>query len=470
MSKLMDGLLTGNSYTANGALTHQSSLDACLDFFFLAGASRNVSEKDILSVFLKAFGEDKDIALKILFWARDSRGGAGERRLFRVVWKYLVENKKEVVAKLASYVSEYGRFDDLFNDAENKGYLIPAEVLEVIKKGIEVKNGLLAKWLPRKGIVAKQIQKYLKLSPKEYRKTIVSLSKTVEQTMSKNAWEEINFENVPSCAFNQYKKAWKRHLENKYTAFLEGVAKGTKKINAKVLFPYQVLKNLNTDKDLANVQWENLPDYGGKGDILPVIDVSGSMRSSVAWTNVQAIDIAMSVGLYLAERIKGRFNNCFISFSGKPNVHKIAEGTLYDKVLQISESGEDMSTNLQGVFDLILNTAIRDNLSQEDLPKTLIVLSDMEFNSCSSYNSEKINFDLLKEKFEAKWYQLPNLVFWDILGRIENVPATKNDSNVALVSGASPAVVKSILGDEDFSPLWIMLKTVLVERYKNIQL
>lgn len=469
MSKLFDSLQKGNSYTQNGAITNQSSLDACLDFFFLAGASRNMENRDILQVFLKAYGEDPSTALKILFWTRDIRWWAGERRIFRIIWKYLLQNKKEVAIKLAPYVSEYGRFDDLFNDENNKDYIVPDEILSLIKKELELKNGLLAKWLPRKGIVAKQLQKFLNLSEKDYRKLIVSLSNTVEQKISKNEWEDIKLNTVPSCAFNQYKKAWERHILTKYHAFLEKVEKGEEKMNAKDLYPYQVFRNIHINKDLANAQWKNLPDYWAKGDILPVIDVSGSMTTTINKSSVTAKDIAMSIWLYLSERIKGRFNNCFISFSWRPNIHKISEGTLYDKYNQIDRSGEDMNTNLKGVFDIILSTAIRDNLKQEDLPKTIIILSDMEFDMCYSHNSHnKTIFEILEKEYKEHGYTLPNLIFWNILWRIGNYPVTKDSKNVALVSGASPSVITSILNGSDISPLSIMLKTIWSDRYKNI--
>ena len=480
MTKLLASLKTWTGETFNGAVTHKSTLNACLDLFFIAWASRRMEEKEILRLFTLAFNEDKNIALKILFWARDIRGGAGERRFFRIIWKYLMQAHPEVVEQLAKYVSEYGRWDDLFvedyflnNQVKPNVWNTIVEIIsttlsEGIVNGTEGNNsGLLAKWMPRKWLVASKLRNALMLSAKDYRKMIVSLSKTVEQDMSANRWENIEFSKVPSQALNKYKKAWNTHLEEEFNAFLEKVNKGEAKLNAATLFPYQVYRNYveGVAYDLIEAQWANLPDYWAEGDILPVVDVSGSMTSMGYGRNLIPMDIAVSLGVYLAERIKGRFNNHFISFSWRPTLHTL-NGTIVEKFMQVQDSGEDMNTNLVGVFDELLRVSLRDNLTQEDLPKMLLIISDMEFDYCGRLP----NFVTIKKKFEDAWYVLPHLVFWNVNGRVDNVPVQENEKFVSLVSGASPSLIKGLLSWNIVTPYDTMLSIVNADRYKNIEL
>lgn len=479
MTKLLASLKTWTGTTSNGAVTHKSTLNACLDLFFIAGASRRMEEKEILRLFTLAFNEDKNTALKILFWARDIRGGAGERRFFRIIWKHLMQAHQEVVVQLAKYVSEYGRWDDLFQEEyflntqvkpnvwNTIVEIISTTLSEGIVNGTEWNSsGLLAKWMPRKWLVASKLRNALMLSAKDYRQMIVSLSKTVEQDMSANRWENIEFSKVPSQALNKYKKAWNTHLEEEFNAFLEKVNKWEAKLNAATLFPYQVYKNYNEGVayDLIEAQWANLPDYWAEGDILPVVDVSGSMTTGYG-KNLRPIDISISLGVYLAERIKGRFNNNFISFSWRPTLHTL-NGSIVEKFMQVGESGEDMSTNIQGVFDELLRVSLRDKLTQEDLPKMLLIISDMEFNYCGRLP----NFDLIKKKFEQAWYILPHLVFWNVNGRTDNVPVQEDEKFVSLVSGASPSLIKGLLSWNIVTPYDTMLSIVNSDRYKDIEL
>ena len=479
MTKLLASLKTWTGTTSNGAVTHKSTLNACLDLFFIAGASRRMEEKEILRLFTLAFNEDKNTALKILFWARDIRWGAGERRFFRIIWKFLMQQHSEVVEQLAKYVSEYGRWDDLFvedyfinnqvkpNVWNNIVEIISTTLSEGIVNGTEWNSsGLLAKWMPRKWLVASKFRNALMLSAKEYRQMIVSLSKTVEQDMSANRWENIEFSKVPSQALNKYKKAWHLHLEEEFNAFLEKVNKWEEKLNGATLFPYQVYQNYDqwVKDDLVKAQWDNLPDYWAEGDILPVVDVSGSMTSGYG-SNLRPIDISISLGVYLAERIKGRFNNHFISFSWRPTLHTL-NGNIIEKFLQVQDSGEDMSTNLVGVFDELLKVSLRDNLSQEDLPKMLLIISDMEFNYCWRLP----NFETIKKKFEEAWYVLPHLVFWNVNGRSDNVPVQENEQFVSLVSGASPSLIKGLLSWKITTPYDTMMSIVNSDRYENIKL
>lgn len=459
-------------YTDNGALTKSTSLNNILDMFFLAGASRNMSEKQIIDIFIKAYAHDKSLTLKCLFWARDIRGGAGERRFFRIIWKFLVENYPEDIRGIRKYVPEYGRWDDLFFDEKVAKFSKPT-----IKRGLDSNNGLLAKWLPRKGKMAYIIRGLLEMNPKMYRKTIVNLSKTVEQDMCAKRWLKILYPHVPSVAMNKYRKAFYRNDEKRFTDYINAVTKGVKKINAKAIFPHTLVRALYNGEERKAViaQWDNLPNYmeGSKERILPVCDTSGSMLTP----NNIPMDVSLALGVYISERNEGAFKDAFITFSAKPEMHYI-KGNLWERLNQIRNSNAGYNTNLQAVFDLILTSAIKNNVAENQMPTKVLIISDMEFDGTGGYQSNLqreaskqflTNYEVIKKKYRNTGYNIPTLVFWNINGRPENVPATKDD-RVGLVSGFSPAILKSILAGEIYSPVQLMLRTINSDRYRNIEI
>lgn len=463
MSKLTDGMKTKTGRTANWAVTHTSSLDGCLDLFFLAWASRNMSEKDIIALFSKAFAEDKNTALKVLFWARDVRGWAGERRFFRIVFKYLaVNNKLNDLNDFFSYVVKYGRWDDLFFDAEITKFT-KRWIRDIVRNNNAEGIGLLYKWMPREKSankdVAKILRKELSLSSADYRKLVAKNSSTIEQLISENKWWDVKYESVPSKAFSQYRKAFYRNDETRFESFLLSVEKWEATVNAGAIFPVDIYKSweANWDNRSINAQWGALPDFleWSEENIMPVCDTSGSM-----WW--EPIRVSVSLWVYLSERTRGIFRDHFITFEGRPKLQSVS-WTATDRFNQIRNTNSDCSTNLQGVFDLLLDIAQRDGLKQEDLPTKMMIISDMEFNHIDGWyfgNREKTNFELIREKFEKAGYKMPWLIFWNVNGRLENSPAQKTDKDVALVSGYSPSIVKSILGWEDLSPIGVMNKTL----------
>lgn len=464
MSKLIDGLKTGTARTANGAVTNLSTLDSNLDMFFIAWASRNMSESDVIAMFSKAFAEDKNLALKILFWARDVRGWAGERRFFRIILKYLAEKDRKVFNKLLSYVAQYGRWDDLFFDEEILSYTL--DYIDAYIRGLNPGDdyGLLFKWLPREKSsnrkIASIIRKRLGLSSSAYRKLLADNSRTVEQQLSAREYSSIEYASVPSKAFNLYRNAFKRHDEDRFSKFIEKVEDGEETINASSIFPVDIFKSFTRwgDRKSIDAQWSQLPDYLNDEDIMPVCDTSGSMWGYWGWDSsweVKPIDVSISLWVYLSERTKGRFKDHFITFEGRPRLQSLS-GTATDRFEQIRACGSDMSTNIQWVFQLILDIAKRDNLSQEDIPSKLMIISDMEFNYCGSGT----NFEAIQRQFEDAGFEMPQLVFWNVNWRMWNNPAQKTDKRVALVSGYSPSIVKSVLGWEDLTPMWVMMKTV----------
>jgi len=277
MTTLIDALRQNDTFTENLMPTHSTSLDRCVDLFAGIGSARNWSEDEIESAFVRAFEQEPLTAMKILFWARDVRGGAGERRVFRVITKYMDGNSNYdwALNKNIGLIPEYGRWDDLFPLNEE-------HVLGMIKHGLlEHQNGLLAKWLPRKGEFANKVRRYLEMTPKAYRKLLVGLSNTVEQAMCAKEWEGIQYESVPSVAMSKYRKAFKRNDDARFSAFIDAVVKGETTIKAGVLFPYQLYQAYKRREEpmAIEAQWMNLPNYmeGNPHRILPMCDTSGSM-------------------------------------------------------------------------------------------------------------------------------------------------------------------------------------------------
>ncbi len=460
MSKLHESM-NQTSRTANGAVTNYSSLNKCLDFFFLAGASRG---KNIEPQFVAALAENRDLALRILLWLRDIREGAGERQTFRNLYNMLGryhDTTEDEYLAVTYKIPEVGRWDDVLSCA----VAYQPNINLMIENGLKLyKDGLCAKWMPRKGKYAKELQKYMGLTPKQYRKLLVELSSTVEQDMCANRWENINYSHVPSGAAARYQKAFYRHDEERYKDYRESLKTGEAKINAGAIFPHDVVKAcLNGDPAVAEAQWAALPNYLANNEnarILPVVDVSGSMTCGIS-RNLQAIHVAIALGLYFSERNNGVFKDEFITFSAAPEmVHLI--GGLKQRITQMANANWNMHTDFMAVFKLILAQGQKFKLSQEEMPSTILVLSDMEFDEAEVGYTP---FAAIREAYSRSGYEMPNLVFWNLNARAGNVPVTVNDRGVALVSGYSPSILKSVLGGK-LDPVQVMLDTVMKDRYK----
>lgn len=462
--------------TLNGGVTNSSSLNSNVDLFFLGGASRG---KDIGPTFVKAFVEDSEVAVRILQWIRDARGGAGERGTFRSLFGYLLKNEPEIASRVLVKVPEIGRWDDVL---EAFGSPLEREALRMIAFALnDVKDGLCAKWMPRQGEQANKIRSYMRLTPKQYRKLLVGLSNTVEQKMCAQDWTGIVYPHVPSVAAARYQKAFLRHDPTGYGLYKEQLVSGETKINASVAYPYDVIRSLrNGDKTVSNEQWKALPNYleGSEENILPVVDVSGSMDSVRVSGSITALDVAVSLGLYLSERIGGVFKDQFITFSGSPELLSV-KGTLHQRYGQMATSNWGMNTDIHAVFRLILNAAKKHGVAQDQMPTKILILSDMEFDQCMvagsgeslghyAHGAEPVSvsgMEMIETEYAAAGYKIPQIVFWNLNGRAGNSPVTYNKVGAALVSGFSPSIVKSVLGGEEMTPLSIMLKTVMVQRY-----
>lgn len=464
MSRLVNATRSYDSVTNKGAITHSTSLNYCVDMFFLAGASRGMDEKSIITIFERAYAQDKDSAAKILFWARDARGGAGERRFFQVIMKHIGATYPAVMDQLMVHVPEFGYWKDVFviekpNDNNLNWLKVQLE---------ESPNAnLLAKWFPRKGPWFVAMHRYLGLTPKEFRKKLVEMTRVVETQMCNREWAGIKYDHVPSIAMNKYRKAFFKHDEIRMKAYVEAVHSGKAKINASVLFPHLLYQAINKGENerAVEAQWNNLPDYmeGTTERIIPVCDVSGSMSDHGGLP----MDVSVSLGIYISERNKGIFKDAFLTFSDYPKMQYLT-GSLAQRMRQLHSAEWSGTTNLQATFDLILDSAIREKISEDEMPTKLLIISDMEFDSADGGYRHKTNLDVIRQKYQLAGYKMPEIIFWNVNGRLGNLPAQVNDRGVGLVSGFSPSVLKSILKGQVYGPEHLMLETVWVDRYKRI--
>ena len=454
-----------NTTTTNGMPAFTKAGNALVDLFYNIGSSRNNPDAAVRQ-FISAFVEDRLLATKIAFWARDIRGGAGEREVFRKILAYLSKTNPDVVRKNLHLVPEFGRWDDLF--VIEKDTVARKEAMEMFAVAIQNGNGLACKWAPRKGADAVELRNTLGMTPKQYRKTIVNGSNTVEQLMCAKDWSNIEFDKLPSVASARYQKAFGRNAQERYAAYINSLQKGEVKINAGAVYPYDIVKSMNYgNRAVAIEQWKALPNYMGDAKILAMVDVSGSMCCPAGrkMGTVTCLEVALSLGLYCADKLTGAFKDTFLTFSGSPELLHL-KGDIGQKMDQMARSKWGMNTDMPKAFAHILNHAVRNKVPQEDMPDTVVILSDMQFDSCVNYGGSAMN--TIRKQYEAAGYSVPNVVFWNINASYGNSPVTVNDQGVALVSGFSPALFKQILAAKDFSPLAIMMDVIGQDRYARV--
>ena len=484
-NSLVDALRTKDNQTENGMVTNSSSLNACVDLFFTIGAMRGQDKKRLVVNFSKAFNENPLVALRTMFWARDIRGGAGERQIFKDLMLYLVENHIESLAKNLSYVAEYGRWDDLLVLFGTK---LDTQAKNLIVSALNENNGLCAKWMPRKGKEAAKLRAFLGLAPKQYRKLIVGLTDVVETKMCSKDWESIEYGKSPSLASARYQKAFWKNDQGRYQLYVEKLKSGTEKINASAVYPYDVTKSLSTGvKDVAMQQWKSLPNYmeGAEERILPVVDVSGSMGCPAGGNkNLSCMDVAISLGLYISERNEGSFKDSFVTFSGSPQLQYL-KGDLFARFNQLRTADWAMNTDLLKVFELILSQAKKLNVPESEMPTKILILSDMEFDAATragttysawgggSYKISEWNptaQEMIRTMYEEAGYKMPSIIYWNIQSRGNNIPVSFDATGTALISGFSPSILKSVVRGEIISPEQIMDQTILSERYFQISI
>lgn len=458
--------------TENGAQTYSTSLSALVDLFFQVGALRTQPDDRIDTLFSNAFRADPEKAVRIALWARNVRGGAGERRVFRRILVWLEANNPEYLARILHLIPAVGRWDDLFSILNNT--TIAQSVLTMYGQALRDRNGLAAKWAPREKsnkLLAARLRGFMRLNASEYRRLITSGSKTVEQQMCAKNWGEITYSHVPSVASARYTKAFRRNDADRYGAYINAVkerkvdpATGEiAKINTEALFPYDVTKPEVLNSPTADALWDNLPNYVPEGlSFIPMIDVSSSMEYSVG-AGMRAMDVAVSIGMYLAERGTSAFKNIAMTFAERPSLFTIPEGTLAHRVSCVKNQSWGGSTDVEAGLALIAEHGREHNVPQAEMPKMLIVISDMEFNANRGGTTA---FAGARQLFKSLGYEMPAIVWWNVVSRNGVVPVRANQGNTALVSGMSPAVVKGLLGGE-INPTAIMMKTIMDPQYDH---
>lgn len=494
------------SITENGAIGYKTSGKALLDLNFGVASLRGASDAEIQKKFSAAFYEDPLLAVKWLFMARDIRGGMGERNLFRVCLKWLVATKPDAVKALVPVVAEYGREDDLLALAETDAWKSVVSYIDE-KISADVDNmaagksiSLLAKWLPSVNTsspstraLGKKLAKDLDLSEKDYRKLLSKLRKYLNVTevkTSANEWSEIDYQAVCSGANLKYKNAFLRHDESRRRSFLDKLEKGEAKINSAASFPSDIVhayeKNRSgwssvtfTKDQTLEGMWKALPDYvkdTENGSTIVVADSSGSMTCSAGGTSMTAMEVAYAISVYFAEKLNGPFKDKVITFSARPKYLNLTNAkTLAEKLSILFSYSEVANTNIEGVFDLILDTAVQNKLSQEDIPSNILICSDMEFDCATQggyyghYSSPTRSlFKTIEKKFTNAGYKMPRLVFWNVNSRTGTIPLQQNDMGVALVSGYSPAIAKMVFSAK-LDPYEVLLDAINAERYDVVE-
>ena len=505
MNEMKKTLNDEKTLTENGAVGYRTTGKELLDLNFAVASLRSASDVEIVEKFTKAFFEDKELAVKWLFFARDIREGLGERRLFRVCLRALALLDEEAVIKLFPYVSEYGRYDDLFSlvlDADDndeickKVYWLVLEQLshdeENMKAGKPI--SLLAKWMPsincsskqRKGL-AKSFCKFLGMPEKQYRQALSALRKylnVVERKMCANEWDEIDYSAVPSKANLIYKNAFMEHDALRRQEYLDKLQKGEVKINSSVAFPHDIVSKyskgyndfwqLVIDEEDVTLEemWKALPDLvQGCGNTIVVADGSRSMQCGVdPKSQTTALDVANALAIYFAVRSSGEFKDKYITFSERPQLVDLSKGkTLKDKLNIAYAHSEVSDTNIEATFDLILQVAINSNATQDEIPANVLIISDMEFNAGTCGRPDEALFQTIEAKFAEAGYKMPRLIFWNVNSRTNVIPVKENELGVALVSGFSVNVIKMVMSGK-LDLYEVLVEQLMSPRYECITL
>lgn len=469
--------------TENGADCKNTTDSALLDMFATIGSMRTRSDDEIIKKFELAFQEDPMGSMRCLFYARDIRGGLGERRVFRVLLPYIARKHFNELNANLELIPEYGRWDDFYSlidtPIESQVWSIISECLNSDKADME--NGepcsLLAKWLKKADASSLNTRKLgiytaqkLGMSVYDYKRICNRLRRyidVVEQRMSARQWDSINYPAVPSRAMMNYRKAFARHDGERFEEYINKVSSGEKKINASTLYPYDIVEKIlyhHEDSKVLEAQWDNLPNYVD-GDVNSIVmaDVSGSMHGRPMATSI-------GLAIYFAERNRGAYHNLFMTFSGNPEFVEIKGNTITQKINFISKSNWNMNTDLEAALLKILDVAIENKCSQEEMPKSLIIISDMEINRCTNQKHGENFYDYVSRIYEDNGYKIPNMVFWNVNSRHDVFLSDKDRKGVQLVSGQSASAFKNLIGCVDKTPVEMMYSVLNSERYQAIQI
>ena len=515
MNKFINGMQDFSNFTLteNGAITHKTTKSDLLDMFAMGAAMRTRSDEDVILMFRKAYAENPVYALKCLFYIRDIRGGQGERRFFRVVMKDLAKQDTNAVMRNLTHIPEFGRWDDLYVFV---GTPVEAAAFNFMKNQLALDvscktPSLLAKWLKSENTssqnsrdLAAKTRIAFGMNHKQYRKTLSILRERiniVERLMSENRWDEIEFDKIPSRAGMIYKNAFARHdiermkKDPEVQSYADFAKDDTKKVNAKALYPYECVAEAfkamrggmygyrrdvamdDTNRLMVNKYWDNLADYFADATFngMAIVDTSGSMCGSEASA---PINVAISLGLYCAEKAKGPYAGHFITFSSNPTFVKTEGVDFCDKVIRMSGADWGGSTNVEAAFDMMLDVALKNRLSQADIPENLIIISDMEFNSCVTSGARSNNrwgggsnvndtlFEAMAKKWASYGYKMPRLTFWNVQARQNNIPM-RDDGHVTYVSGMSPVIFEQVM--KGLTAWGLMMDKLNSARYEVIR-
>ena len=450
--------------TANGAKTYKSSLSACLDLF-----SMGVSSSSKEGLILSALAEDPVLATKVVLYLRDVRGGQGNKDIARAFHKAVLSNKTAVsianLIKILPHLPEVGSWKDVYNLYGMNSKLDKA-ILNLVSEALDKGDNLCAKWLPRQSQFHKDLAKFSGLDVGAVRRWVTSLTSVVETAMCNKQWHTINYEHVPSRANLVYSKAFLRNDSSRRQDFLAKAEAGKVSIKSSTLYPHEIVRNVY-DKSMEAL-WKALPNYMEGSEtynILPIVDTSSSMATTIHGSSISCMTLAIALGLYVSERNEGAYKDVVCTFHRHPTLAKIQGKTLAERVNNTRRIPWGGDTNLQATFDMLLENSI--GATKADLPKVVLLISDMEFNSCDrNYRS---NFAAIKAKYAAAGIPMPIIVFWRVDVKVAQQPVTKHETGAILINGYSPSILKSILSMdieslESITPLNMMLKTV-AEKY-----
>jgi hypothetical protein len=503
--KIQEGLVVDENYnssrTENGALGYRTSGKYLVDMNYKVSSYRNMSDKDILDDWINSYTSNPELSLKWLFFARDARGGLGERRLFRVITRWLSESHPNLMTEeFLKLIPFYGRFDDLISlISSNSESSVKSQVIKIIKdqltqdrineaNNLDTSISLLAKWMPSINAssqstrnLGRKLAHSLGYSEKNYRKVLSSLRaklKIVERDMSKNNWSNIEYRRVPSKANLIYNSAFMNHDYDRRSQYLENVANHQDSINSSTNYPYEIVNKycaIDKQDQFYESMWLALADVPGLTDTIVVRDGSGSMGIEVAGS-VSAKDIATSLTIYCAEHMTSpAYKNRFITFSRSPKYVDLSKcPTLYDKLIRCYSEVECSNTNIQRVLELILDTANHHKLSQSELPKNILIISDMEFDGATyeyhsdSYYSDSFRFmNIIRDKFLESGYELPRLIFWNVASRSGTIPMIENSNGLVLISGFSQNAL-NMINSGKLDPLDALVYVLDSARYNPV--
>lgn len=469
------------THTENGAVALGTTGSACLDFFGTAGALRGAEENRVCALFAEAFREDPLFATKIVFYARDIRGGLGERKTFRILLRYMAAKHPEALLPNLDLIGVFGRYDDLYcligTPLEDAMWAVMKAQFEEDLKNLHEGNAisLLAKWIKTAdassektrglGILTAQRLGYPVYHFKRIVRSMRKHIRVVECLMSANRWDEIQYSEVPSRAMMIYRKAFLRHDEERFKEFIEKAANGEETIHSGTLYPYDIVEKIlyqREDSPVLEAQWQQLPDYVEKGtNAIVMADVSGSMYGRPMATSI-------GLAIYFAERNTGEYHNLFMTFSGSPQIVALKGETLAQKIGNVSKSAWGMNTSLELAFERVLEIAVKGRVGQEEMPKSIIVISDMEIDACG--DREWTFYEEMAARYREKGYEIPNVVFWNVESRHDIFHADKNRKGVQLCSGQSVTVFQQVLACIGSTPMEMMRKVIDSERYACIRI